>query len=44
METGSAPGERVYMRVGDTFKDVDVIDKEGEAARRKEGGGNDYSE
>jgi hypothetical protein len=33
----AAPGERVYMRVGDVFKDADVIDlKAWQAARRKQ--------
>lgn len=33
----AAPGERVYMRVGDVFKDADVIDlNKWQAARRKE--------
>ncbi len=32
----AAPGERVYMPVGDVFKDADVIDlKNWQAARRK---------
>jgi hypothetical protein len=43
----AAPGERVYMRVGDVFKDADVIElREWQAARRKQtrrkkGGGTD---
>ncbi len=33
----AALGERVYMRVGDVFKDADVIElREWQAARRKE--------
>ena len=32
----AAPGERVYMRVGDVFKDADVIElSKWQAARRK---------
>jgi hypothetical protein len=34
----AAHGERVYMRLGDIFKDADVIDlSEWQAARRKDG-------
>jgi hypothetical protein len=33
----AAPGERVYMRVGNVFKDADVIElREWQAARRKQ--------
>jgi putative hemolysin len=40
-----APGQRVYMRVGDMFKDADVIDlSEWQAARRKDGRGTDHGE
>jgi hypothetical protein len=36
------PGERVYMRVGDIFKDADVVDlSEWQAGRRKDGRGTD---
>jgi hypothetical protein len=39
----AAPGQRVYMRVGDMFKDADVIDlSEWQAARRKDGRGTDH--
>ena len=41
----AAPGERVYMRVGDLFKDADVIDlSEWQAARRKDGRGTGHGE
>jgi hypothetical protein len=41
----AAPGERVYMRVGDRFKDADVIDlNEWQAARRLDGCGTDHGE
>lgn len=46
----AAPGERVYMRVGDVFTDADVIDlNDWQAARRqdlrrKDGRGTDHSE
>jgi hypothetical protein len=41
----AAPGERVYMRVGDMFKDADVIDlNEWQVAQRKDGGGTDHGE
>jgi hypothetical protein len=41
----AAPGERVYMRVGDVFKDADVIDlSEWQAARRKDGRGTGHGE
>jgi hypothetical protein len=41
----AAHGERVYMRVGDMFKDGDVIDlNEWQAARRKGGRGPDHGE
>ena len=41
----AAPGERVYMRVGDVFKDADVIDLDKwQAARRKDGRGTDHRE
>ncbi len=41
----AAPGERVYMRVGDVFKDADVIDLyEWQAARRLDGRGTDHGE
>jgi hypothetical protein len=39
----AAPGERVYMRVGDMFEDADVIAlSEWQAARRKDGRGTDH--
>jgi hypothetical protein len=38
----AAHGERVYMRVGDIFKDADVVDlSECQAGRRKDGRGTD---
>jgi hypothetical protein len=38
----AAHGERVYMRVGDIFKDADVVDlSEWQAGRRKDGRGTD---
>jgi len=41
----AAPGERVYMRVGDMFKDADVIElSEWQAARRLDGRGTDHGE
>ena len=41
----AAPGERVYMRVGDMFKDADVIElSEWQAARRLDGRGTDRGE
>jgi hypothetical protein len=46
----AAPGERVYMRVGDVFKDADVIERSEwqaarrEEARRKGGRGTDHGE
>ena len=39
----AAHGERVYMRVGDMFKNADVIAlSEWQAARRKDGRGTDH--
>ena len=41
----AAPGERVYMRAGDMFKDADVIElSEWQAAQRKDGRGTDHGE
>ena len=41
----AAPGERVYMRVGDVFKDADVIElREWQAARRLDGRGTEDGE
>jgi hypothetical protein len=41
----AAHGERVYMRVGDMFKDADIIDlNEWQAARRKDHRGTDHGE
>ena len=41
----AAHGERVYMSVGDMFKDADVIDlSEWQAAWRKDGRGNHHGE
>ncbi len=46
----AAPGERVYMRVGDVLRDADVIDLEAwqaarrKAARRKDRRGTDHGE
>jgi len=46
----AAPGERVYMRVGDVFKDADVVDLDAwqaarrTDARRKDGRGTDHGE
>ena len=46
----AAPGERVYMPVGDVFKGADVIDLDKwqaarrEEARRKDGRGTDHGE
>jgi hypothetical protein len=39
----AAPGQRVYMRVGDMFEDADVIAlSEWQAAPRKDGRGTDH--
>jgi hypothetical protein len=39
----AAPGERVYMRVGDMFEDADVIAlSEWQAAQRNDGRGTDH--
>ena len=41
----AAPGERAYMRVGDVFKDADVIElRERQAARRPDVRGTDHGE
>jgi hypothetical protein len=41
----AAPGERVYMRVGDVFTDADVIDlSEWQAVRRLAGRGTEHGE
>ena len=46
----AAPGQRVYMRVGDVFKDADVVDLDAwqaarrTDARRKDGRGTDHGE